>query len=78
MYFYALCGFRDLEKQFLDPLDHFHMTAGYIGAGSSLERVQRVHLHPSISGNGCSAPVLKSISNEALKTVIILSKIGKF
>ena len=32
MYFYALCGFRDLEKQFLDPLDHFHMTAGYIGA----------------------------------------------
>ena len=23
------------------------------GAGSSLERVQRVHLHPSISSNGC-------------------------
>ena len=27
-------------------------------AGTSLERVQRVHLHPLKFGNGCNAPVL--------------------
>ena len=29
-------------------------------AGAAAERVQRVHLHPSIFGNGCIAPVLRA------------------
>ena len=31
----------------------------YHNAGPPLERVPRVHRHPSILGNGCQAPVLK-------------------
>ena len=29
-------------------------------SGAAAERVQQVHLHPSIFGNGCIAPVLRS------------------
>ena len=32
-------------------------------AGQSLEQVQGVLMHPSISNNGCKAPVLRKISN---------------
>ena len=37
-------------------------------SGPPLERVQRVQLHPSIYGNGCSAPVLKSAISSILIT----------
>ena len=32
-------------------------------AGASLERVERVHVHPLKIGNGCSAPVLRTAIN---------------
>ena len=55
----------------------FSKMASQIGAAA--ERVQRVHLHPSIFGNGCIAPVLRAIYYQKdQRTVKILMRTQQF
>ena len=62
---HGICSRNDADRKKYEDLIacawvvEFRISADlYHYSGASLERVQRVHLHPLKFGNGCNAPVL--------------------
>ena len=76
-------NFRECGCQFTDSLGksvdwHPHsQNSGQGPAGPSLERVQRVQLHPSILGNGCMPPSIFRPDTSSRLFCLIFLAIGQ-